>query len=102
MWLDEYIESLRLNGTMKEARTNFGEEQAAAQLMVSNFREEGDASRADLSILAVELKKMNGNLNRIIELKKKEVLHVYILAAFCAFMIFIGLIFVMMNYGCKH
>jgi len=43
---------------------------------------------------------MNGNLNRIIELKKKEVLHVYILAAFCAFMIFIGLIFVMMNYGC--
>ena len=98
MWLDEYIEWLRLNGTMKEARTNFGEEQAAAQLMVSNFGEEGDASRADLSILAVELK-MNGNLNRIIELKKK-VLHVYILAAFCAFMIFIGLIFVMMNYGC--
>jgi len=78
MWLDEYIESLRLNGTMKEARTNFGEEQAAAQLMVSNFGEEGDASRADLSILAVELKKMNDNLNRIIELKKK-VLHVYIL-----------------------
>ena len=71
MWLDEYIESLRLNGTMKEARTNFGEEQAAAQLMVSNFGEEGDASRADLSILAVELK-MNGNLNRIIELKKKK------------------------------
>jgi len=102
MWLDEYIEWLRLNGTMKEARANFGEEQAAAQLMVSNFGEEGDASRADLSILAVELKKMNGNLNRIIELKKKEVLHVYILAAFCAFMIFIGLIFVMMNYGCKH
>ena len=64
------------------------------------FGEEGDASRAYLSILAVELKKMNGNLNRIIELKKEEVLHVYILAAFCAFMIFIGLIFVMMNYGC--
>ena len=100
MWLDEYIEWLRLNGMMKEARANFGEEQAAAQLMVSNFGEEGDASRADLSILAVELKKMNGNLNRIIELKKEEVLHVYILAAFCAFMIFIGLIFVMMNYGC--
>ena len=72
MWLDEYIEWLRLNGTMKEARANFGEEQAAAQLMVSNFGEEGDASRADLSILAVELKKMNGNLNRIIELKKKR------------------------------
>ena len=72
MWLNEYIESLRLNGTMKEAHTNFGEEQAAAQLMVSNFGEEGDASRADLSILTVELKKMNGNLNRIIELKKKK------------------------------
>jgi len=72
MWLDEYIEWLRLNGTMKEARTNFGEEQAAAQLMVSNFGEEGDASRADLSILVVELKKMNGNLNKIIELKKKK------------------------------
>ena len=24
MWLDEYIEWLRLNGTMKEARANFG------------------------------------------------------------------------------
>jgi hypothetical protein len=61
--------------------------------MVTNFGEElCGADRADvlmkLGILAIELKKINGNLNKI----------VYILV-FCAFMIFIGLLFIM-NCGC--
>jgi hypothetical protein len=43
-----------------------------------------------LGILAIELKKINGNLNKI----------VYILI-FCAIMIFIGLLFII-NQGGKH
>ena len=95
MWMDEYIEWLRLNGMTKQAPSSFEQEQGATQLMVTNFGEElCGADRADvlmkLGILAIELKKINGNLNKI----------VYILVFF-AFMIVIGLLFIM-NYGCKH
>lgn len=67
-----------------------------AQLMVSNFGEElRGAVRTDVStnwgILAVELKRIIGNLTKI----------VYILVL-CAFMILIGLFSVITNYGCKH
>jgi hypothetical protein len=95
MWMDEYIEWLRLSGMTKQTRSSFEQEQGATQLMVTNFGEElcgadkGDVS-VKLDILAIELMKINDNLNKII----------YILVI-CAFMIFIGLLFIM-NQGGKH
>jgi hypothetical protein len=94
MWMDDYIELLRLNDMTKQARSSFEQEQGAAQLMVTNLEELHGADREDvfvkLGILAIKLKKINGNLNKIV--------HIMI---FCVFMIFIGLLYIM-NYGCKH
>jgi hypothetical protein len=63
--------------------------------MVTNCGAElGGADKGDVSvkldILAIELMKINGNLNKII----------YILVI-CPFMIFVGLLFIM-NQGGKH
>lgn len=92
--MDDYIELLRLNDMTKQARSSFEQEQGAAQLMVTNLEELHGADREDvfvkLGILAIKLKKINGNLNKIV--------HIMI---FCVFMIFIGLLYIM-NYGCKH
>ena len=95
MWMDEYIEWLRLSGMTKQTWSSFEQEQGATQLMVNNCGAElcgadkGDVS-VKLDILAIELMKINGNLNKII----------YILVI-CAFMIFVVLLFIM-NQGGKH
>ena len=51
MWMDEYIEWLRLSGMTKQTRSSFEQEQGATQLMVTNCGAElCGANKADVPV----------------------------------------------------
>jgi hypothetical protein len=94
MWTGDYIEKLHSDGMLKGARM-MG---ASQEMVMANWDEQALASRANvaanLDMVAAELKKINYNLSKIIDLKKQDN---YIVAAFCAFMFVMGLIFLIMS-----
>jgi hypothetical protein len=99
MWIEDYIENLHSDGMLNEARM-MG---ASHEMVMSNWDEQAIASRANvhanLDMVAVELKKINYNLSKIVDLKKQDN---YIVAAFCACMFVMGLIFLIMSFVGEH
>jgi hypothetical protein len=76
---------------------------ASQEMVMSNWDEQAVASRANvaanLDMVAVELKKINYNLSKIVDLKKQDN---YIVAAFCACMFVMRLIFLVMSFVGGH
>ena len=70
MWIEEYIEKLHLDGMIKGA----GLMGSSNEMVMSNWDEQAVASRANvlanLDMFAAELKKINCNLSKIVDLKK--------------------------------
>jgi hypothetical protein len=95
MWIEDYIEKLHLDGMLKGARM-MGVSQ---EMMMSNWDEQAVVSRANvpanLDMFVVELKKINYNLSKMFDLKNQDN---YIVAAFCACMFIMGLIFLVMSF----
>jgi hypothetical protein len=95
MWIEDYIEKLHLDGMLKGARM-MGVSQ---EMMMSNWDEQVVVSRANvpanLDMFVVELKKINYNLSKMFDLKNQDN---YIVAAFCACMFIMGLIFLVMSF----
>jgi uncharacterized membrane protein len=87
MWMDDYIKMVE----------GIGFTSSLGEMMASNFGDERVATiRADVTanwdMFTAELKKMSNNLS---DLKK-------MFGVLYASMIFIALLFFIMNYGCKH
>jgi hypothetical protein len=99
MWIEDYIEKLHSNGMLKGAKM-MG---ASQEMVMSNWDKQAVACRANvpatLDMVAAELKKINYNLSKIVDLKKQDN---YIVAAFCACMLIIGLIFLVMSFVGGH
>jgi hypothetical protein len=95
MWIEDYIEKLHLDGMLKGARM-MGVSQ---EMMMSNWDEQVVISRANvpanLDMFVVELKKINYNLSKMFDLKNQDN---YTVAAFCACMFIMGLIFLVMSF----
>jgi septation ring formation regulator EzrA len=76
---------------------------ASQEMVMANWDEQVVASRANvaanLDMVVAELKKINYNLSKIVDLKKQDN---YIVAAFCAFMFVMGLIFLVMSFVGGH
>jgi hypothetical protein len=76
---------------------------ASQEMVMANWDEQAVASRANvaanLDMVVAELKKINYNLSKIVDLKKQDN---YIVAAFCAFMFVMGLIFLVMSFVGGH
>jgi hypothetical protein len=76
---------------------------ASQKMVISNWDKQAVASRvnvsANLDMVAAELKKINYNLSKIVDLKKQDN---YIVAAFCACMFVMGSIFLVMSFVGGH
>jgi hypothetical protein len=99
MWIEDYIEKLYSDGMVKEARM-MG---ASQEMVMSNWDEQAVASGANvpanLDMVAAELKKINYKLRKIVDRKKQDN---YIVAAFCACIFVMGLIFLVMRFVGGH
>jgi hypothetical protein len=99
MWIEDYIEKLHSDGMLKGVRMMA----ASKEMVMSNWDEQAVASRtnvlANLDMVAAELKKINYNLSKIVDLRKQDN---YIIAAFCAYMFVLGLIFLIMSFVGGH
>jgi hypothetical protein len=99
MWIEDYIDKLHSDGMLKGARI-MGTSQ---EMEMSNWDEQVVASRANVpansDMFAAELKKINYNLRKLVDLKKQEI---YIVAVFCASMFVMGFLFLIMRYVGEH
>jgi hypothetical protein len=99
MWIEDYIEKLQLDGTIKGARM-MG---ASEEMVMSNWNEQAIASRANmpanLDMFDAKLTKINCSLSKIVDLKKQEN---YIFGAFCASMFVTGMLFLVMSFVGGH
>jgi hypothetical protein len=90
MWIEDYIEKLHLDGMLKGARM-MG---ASQEMVMAIWDEQVVASRANvaanLDMVATELKKINYNLSKVVDLKKQDN---YIVVAFLCIYVCYGVNF---------
>jgi hypothetical protein len=68
MWIEDYFEKMHSAEMLKEARM-MG---ASQEMVMANWDEQAVASRANVA--AIELKKINYNLSKIVDLKSKIII----------------------------
>jgi hypothetical protein len=99
MWIEDYIEKLHSDVMLKGARM-MG---VLQEMVMSNWDEQAFAGRANVpanwDMVAAELKKINYNQSKIVDLKKQDN---YIIAVFYACMFVMGLIFLIMSFVGRH